>query len=31
LTLSQMMLPVSILLGWLIIPFFLALKIFRWR
>lgn len=31
LTLSQMRLPVSVLLAWLIIPFFLALKIFRWR
>jgi len=30
-TLSHMTLPVSILLVWLIIPFFIALKIFRWR
>jgi ABC-2 type transport system permease protein len=27
----QMMTPVSILLAWLVVPFFVALKIFRWR
>jgi ABC-2 type transport system permease protein len=29
--LSHMATPISILLAWLIIPFFVALKIFRWR
>jgi ABC-type multidrug transport system permease subunit len=31
LDLSQLMLPVSILLAWLIVPFLIALRIFRWR
>jgi ABC-type polysaccharide/polyol phosphate export permease len=30
-SLPQMMMPVSILLAWLVVPFFIALKIFRWR
>jgi ABC-type multidrug transport system permease subunit len=30
-SLPQMMAPVSILLGWLVVPFFVALRIFRWR
>jgi ABC-2 type transport system permease protein len=30
-SLPQMMAPVSILLAWLVVPFFIALKIFRWR
>jgi ABC-2 type transport system permease protein len=29
--LSHMTAPISILLAWLIVPFFVALKIFRWR
>ncbi len=29
--LNQLALPVAILLAWMVIPFFLALKIFRWR
>lgn len=28
---SQLMAPVAILLAWLIVPFFIALKVFRWR
>jgi ABC-type multidrug transport system permease subunit len=31
LNLSQMMVPVAILLAWLVIPFAVALRIFRWR
>jgi ABC-type multidrug transport system permease subunit len=31
LSLPQMMAPVSILLAWLVVPFFVALRIFRWR
>jgi ABC-type multidrug transport system permease subunit len=30
-SLPQMVAPVSILLAWLVVPFFVALKIFRWR
>jgi ABC-type multidrug transport system permease subunit len=30
-SLPQMMMPVSILLAWVVVPFFVALKIFRWR
>ncbi|UWZ86865.1 ABC transporter permease [Occallatibacter riparius] len=30
-SLPQMMAPTSILLAWLVVPFFVALKIFRWR
>jgi ABC-type multidrug transport system permease subunit len=30
-SMTQMMAPVSILLAWLVVPFFVALKIFRWR
>jgi ABC-type multidrug transport system permease subunit len=30
-SLPQMVSPVSILLAWLVVPFFVALKIFRWR
>ena len=29
--LNQLMWPVAILLAWLIIPFFIALRIFRWK
>jgi ABC-2 type transport system permease protein len=29
--LNQLTMPVAILLAWLVIPFGLALKIFRWR
>jgi len=28
---SQMVSPVAILLAWLVIPFAISLKIFRWR
>ena len=28
---GQMMVPVTVLLVWLIVPFFIALRIFRWR
>jgi ABC-2 type transport system permease protein len=31
LSMVQMITPVSILLAWLVVPFFVALKIFRWR
>jgi ABC-2 type transport system permease protein len=31
LSMVEMMTPVSILLAWLVVPFFVALKIFRWR
>jgi ABC-2 type transport system permease protein len=31
LSMVQMMTPVSILLAWLVVPFFVALRIFRWR
>jgi ABC-type multidrug transport system permease subunit len=31
LNLSQMVVPISILLAWLVIPFAVSLKIFRWR
>jgi len=30
-SITHMLLPVSILLAWLIVPFFIALRIFRWR
>jgi ABC-type polysaccharide/polyol phosphate export permease len=30
-SLVQMTAPVSILLAWLVAPFFVALRIFRWR
>jgi ABC-type polysaccharide/polyol phosphate export permease len=29
--LSQLMVPVAILLAWLIVPFAVSLRIFRWR
>jgi hypothetical protein len=28
---SQMMVPVTILTAWLVVPFAISLKIFRWR
>jgi len=31
LTLPHLVAPVSILLAWLVVPFFIALRIFRWR
>jgi ABC-2 type transport system permease protein len=31
LSMVEMMTPVSILLAWLVVPFFVALRIFRWR
>jgi ABC-type multidrug transport system permease subunit len=30
-SLGQLMAPVAILLAWLTVPFFVALRIFRWR
>lgn len=30
-SLPHLMLPVTILLAWLVVPFFIALRIFRWR
>ncbi len=29
--LGQMAIPVAILLAWLVVPFAIALRIFRWR
>jgi ABC-2 type transport system permease protein len=30
-SLGQLMVPIAILLAWLIVPFAVALRIFRWR